>query len=182
MKTIKMNKRDQILISCFIIVYWTIVLIEVSSNCPLKHFVRQYTRGIEILLGIDQSWRMFCPNPRDYNFHPYALITFADGSTAFYEFPRPDKMNQLDALLRERLRKHFYDILPWDDYKIFRPSVARYIARSFYNPKNQPVRICLCYNDVPLGRIPKIIPRENLPVGTARKTYFIYQVSPEDFK
>src|SRR5476651_1259029 len=100
MKIAHMNKRDQILISVFIIAYFFLVLIDTASDCPLIRYVRQYTRGIEIMLGIEQSWLMFCPNPRDFNFHTYAVITFEDGSTTYYEFPRPDKMNQLTALLR----------------------------------------------------------------------------------
>ncbi len=177
-----MKKRDQILISIFIVAYFFVVGIGLISDCPLRRFIHPFTRRIELVLGIDQSWKMFCPNPRDFNFHPYAVITFQDGSTAYYEFPRPDKMNQLNALMRERLRKHFYDILPWDDFCIFRPSIARYIARCFVDPSNQPSQVSLCYNSEAIGRLPKIIPHNSLPAGTARHTFFVYQVRTEDLK
>ncbi len=182
LKIAQMNKRDQIIISAFIVAYFFLILIDTSADCPMRRYFRKSTHPIEVMLGIDQSWRMFCPNPRDFNFHPYTVITFEDGSTAYYEFPRPDQMNQLEALLRERLRKHFWDILPWDDYKVFRPTIGRYIARSFYNPNNQPVRVSFCFNRIDLGRIPKIVPRDHLSPGTSRHIYFVYQVSPEDFK
>jgi len=178
-----MSKRDQVLISIFIMSYFFVVMITLLAPCPFKGFMHRYTRGIEILCGLDQSWCMFCPNPRDFNFHTYALVTFKDGSCAYYEFPRPDKMTQLNAALRERMRKHFYDIMPWDDFSVFRPSVARYVARCFANPKNPPTQVSLCYNGDSITPISKhIIPTGTLPVGTTRKTYFVYQVSPEDFK
>ncbi len=86
-----MSIRDQIIISIFIVFYWFIVLICVAADCPFKQFMRQYTRVPEMLLSVEQSWRMFCPNPRAYSMHPYAIVTFQDGSTAYYEFPRLGK-------------------------------------------------------------------------------------------
>ena len=92
-------------------------------------------------------------------------------------------MTQLNAFFRERMRKHFYDIMPWDDFSVFRPTIARYIARCFANPYNQPSQVSLCYNGDPISLMAtKMIHRNQLPVGTNRKTYFVYQVSPEDFK
>src|ERR1700722_16260681 len=99
-----MKTRDRVVISIFIAAYLLITLIAISADCPLKNFIEPHTRKIQLFLGIDQSWRMFCPNPRGFCFHPYAVITFQDGSTAYYEFPRPDKMNQLNAFMRERER------------------------------------------------------------------------------
>jgi hypothetical protein len=178
-----MSKRDQILISIFIMAYFFIVQITLLSPCPFKGYMHRITRPVEIFLGLDQSWCMFCPNPRDFNFHTYALVTFKDGSTGYYEFPRPDHMNQLKAALRERMRKHFYDIMPWDDFSVFRPSVARYVARCFANPKNPPTQVSLCYNGESIKPLSQgIIPSNTLPAGTGRKTYFVYQVSPEDLK
>lgn len=178
-----MTKRDQVIISLFVISYFFVIGISLIANCPLRKFVHPITRNAELFFGIDQSWRMFCPNPRDFNFHPYAVITFQDGGTAYYEFPRGDKMTQLNAFFRERMRKHFYDIMPWDDFSVFRPTIARYIARCFANPYNQPSQVSLCYNGDPISLMAtKMIHRNQLPVGTNRKTYFVYQVSPEDFK
>ena len=86
-----MTKRDQVIISLFVISYFFVIGISLIANCPLRKFVHPITRNAELFFGIDQSWRMFCPNPRDFNFHPYAVITFQDGGTAYYEFPRGDK-------------------------------------------------------------------------------------------
>ncbi len=177
-----MSKRDQILISTFIIVYFFIIGIAITADCPLRQFVHQYTRGLELFFGVDQSWRMFCPNPRDFCFHPYAVITFQDGSTAYYEFPRPDKMSQFQALMRERVRKHFYDIMPWSDFSVFRPSIARYIARAYADPNNEPTQVSLCYNADDIGRLPKLIPHNHPLTGTKRNTFFVYQVRVEDIK
>jgi len=181
--SVPMSRRDQILISIFIATYFFCVGINICGNCPLKTYVRQFTQSIELFCGIEQSWNMFCPNPRDYSFHPYAIITFQDGSTALYEFPRPEKMNQLEETLRERVRKAFYDNMPWDDYSVFRPTLARHIARCFANPKNPPTQVSMCYNGDRVTLMEnKMIPYGRPMRGAERKTFFVYQVSPEDFK
>lgn len=84
---VPVSKREQILISIFIAAYFFVVLINICANCPLKSYVRKFTQTIELFTGIEQSWNMFCPNPREVSFHPYAIVTFQNGSTAYYEFP-----------------------------------------------------------------------------------------------
>ncbi len=178
-----MSKRDQFIISIFIASYFFVVIANISANCPLKTFIRKYTHHIELFLGIEQAWNMFCPNPRDYSFHPYAIITFRDGTTSYYDFPRPEKMNQLEETLRERVRKAFYDNMPWDDYSVFRPTIARHIARCFANPNNPPTEVTLCYNGDRVTLMEeKFVPYGTPMIGVNRKIYFVYQVSPEDFK
>lgn len=180
---IPMSKFDQLIISLFIASYFFIVGTSLLPNCPFKSHVHPFTKVPEFFLGIDQSWRMFCPNPRGFNLHVYAIITFKNGETAYYEFPRGDKMDQLTAALRERLRKHFYDLMPWDDFSVFRPSIARYLARCFNDPGNPPTEISLCYNKEDIKLLPaKMISREKMSPGLDRKTYFVYQVMPEDLK
>lgn len=176
-----MSVRDQIIISTFIGCYWIIVLACVMANCPFKDYIHQYLRLPELLFGIEQSWRMFCPNPRTYSLHCYAVITFKDGSTAYYEFPRLEKMNQWDAFLRERVRKHYDDIMPWDEFRMFRPLVASYIARCFSDSDNPPVQVSLCYNREFISPMPYPRPRFPLPREPERHNFYVYKVRAEDY-
>ncbi len=151
-------------------------------DCPLKLFINQFTRTPITLLGIDQCWKMFCPNPRSFNLHPYAIITFVDGATAYYEFPRMEKMSQWDALQRERLRKLFFDIMPWDDYKTLRASIARYIARCYFDPGNPPTTVSLSYNCQDIPPLEHMVQRIPPPIETVGKNFFVYKVRPGDFQ
>lgn len=91
-------------------------------------------------------------------------------------------MNQLEETLRERSRKAFYDNMPWDDYSVFRPTLARHIARCFADPKNPPTQVSLCYNGEKVTLMgEKMIPYGKMMLGTNRKTFFVYQVSSTDF-
>ena len=175
-----MSNRDQIIISAFIVFYWFMVLICVCADCPIKTFLHQYTRLPELLMGSEQSWRMFCPNPRTYSMHPYAIVTFKDGTTTYYEFPRLEKMSQWDAMLRERLRKHYDDILPWFEFRMFRPYVARYVARGVYDASNPPIQVSLCFNREQIHSQPYIKPRFPLPREHERENFYVYKVRAED--
>jgi hypothetical protein len=177
-----MSIRDQIIISIFIVFYWFIVLICVMADCPLKQAVHQYTRLPELLLGAEQSWRMFCPNPRTYSLHCYAIVTFKDGATAYYEFPRLERMSQWDAFLRERLRKHYDDIMPWFEFRMFRPFIARYIARGFFDASNPPIQVSLCFNRENIRSMPYPSPRFPSPRERVRENFYVYKVRPEDFR
>ena len=174
--------KDQVIISLFIVIYWVLVLICVMADCPLKQFVYTYTRTPEFVLSLEQSWRMFCPNPRVYSLHCYAIVTFKDGATAYYEFPRLEKMSQWDAMLRERLRKHFDDIMPWYEFRMFRPYIAQYVARGFFDPNNPPIQVSLCFNREDIPSLPDIKPRFPMPRHSQRQNYFVYKVRPEDFR
>ncbi len=176
-----MSTRDQIIISIFIVSYWFVVLICVSAECPLKTTLRTYTHPVEMLFGIEQSWRMFCPNPRAYSMHVYAIVTFQDGSTTYYELPRLEKMSQLDAFMRERIRKQFDDISPWFEFRMFRPFIARYVARGLYDPDNPPIQVSLNINREPIPLMPYHIPRFPTPRETIRENFFIYKVTARDF-
>lgn len=154
----------------------------IMADCPLKQWLNQYTRVPMMLLGVDQCWKMFCPNPRIFSLHSYAIITFVDGTTTYYEFPRLEKMSQWNAFLRERLRKYYCDTLPWDDFKMLRPSLARYIARCYYDPDNPPTTISLCYNSQDIPALPHIEPRVPPQIETVSKNFYVYKIRPGDFQ
>jgi len=176
-----MSIRDQIIISVFIVFYWFVVIVCVLADCPLKGFLHPYTRIPELLLGVEQSWRMFCPNPRTYSMHTYAIVTFKDGATAYYEFPRLEKMSQWDALLRERLRKHYDDIMPWFEFRMFRPFIAQYIASGLSDASNPPVQVSLYYNRTNIPSMPYPTPRFPTPRDHERENFYIYKVRGEDY-
>src|SRR3954469_688867 len=55
--------------------------------------------------GLWHSWDMFSPDPLSLNFNVQAFITYADGVTETWDFPRMDKMGLWEKFQKERYRK-----------------------------------------------------------------------------
>jgi hypothetical protein len=89
-------------------------------------------------------------------------------------------MNQWEASLRERLRKHYDDIMPWYEFRMFRPFIARYIACGLYDPSNPPVQVSLFYNREFIPSMPYSRPRYPTPRDSERNNFYVYKVRPED--
>jgi len=57
------------------------------------------------LTGLDQNWQMFSPNPDGIDAYMAANIVMADGKTAYYEYPRMEKLDYMTKYREERYRK-----------------------------------------------------------------------------
>src|ERR1041385_7538633 len=74
-----------------------------------QHFIK--TSPVRIYLmytGFWQYWDMFSPNPASIDFYGTATITYKDGSTKPYTFPRMYEMCIPKKYVSERYRK-FYE-------------------------------------------------------------------------
>jgi hypothetical protein len=172
----------RLLISLFILFYFTSVTIGLLPDSPLRSRVIDWSWMVDSLLGVEQNWQMFCPTVRDLNFHISAIITFADGTSTLWEFPRFDNTSFWFCFTRSRLRKQLNDNLIWDDFASFHPAIARYIARCYVDPKNQPVKVSLAYNWFKVPPIEEAPDRLHLPQHIHRYTFFVYAVRPEDLR
>lgn len=124
-------------------------------GCQLVEIDNDWRRGsIELAwpfmaaLGWYQNWSLFSPHVRHISYHETAIITFADGSTRIYEYPRMDQMSVVERFRREKLRKMFGDDMPWEGYSQFLPVFARHLARSSFTKENPPVQISYVFNVV----------------------------------
>lgn len=169
-----------VFIICFCVVVTSWLL---PAEFPKKLEITTLTYPPMVAFGWIQYWGVFAPNPRNVLYHATATITFEDGTTKLYEFPRTQMMSQWEKFCREKQRKMFSDDIPWPDYEQFRPAVARYLALSNANPNNQPVQITM---EMHQAWVPDPDPanwtyRNQLPEHTeSLSPFFVYRVAKKD--
>ncbi len=100
-------------------------------------------RPYMLAFSLFQNWAMFAPDPPKENINVDAEITFRDGETRTWTFPRMQELGWVDRYYRERYRKYAIDHLRVDSDFALRPDAARYIARLNNPPGNPPVRVTL---------------------------------------
>ncbi len=108
-----------------------------------------WVRGYVIWSGFEQSWQMFAPNPDTHDLTVVARVTFQNGQTRDWRFPRMRDMGYGARYQRERMRK-FLEIA--DYHETLWPGMARYAARACNTvPGNPPVAVTLVryLRDVP---------------------------------
>ncbi|XGC80057.1 hypothetical protein ACES2L_12040 [Bdellovibrio bacteriovorus] len=103
-----MGVFKKILISMFIALHVTVM---VTAGLPDKSAVgKRILKSIawyQIFFGLDQTWSMFAPNPSAVNSYLDATITFKDGTTEKWTFPRSSHMSSWDRFTSgERMRKY----------------------------------------------------------------------------
>jgi len=153
------------------------------DSTPRKFELTTFIYSPMIAFGWMQYWGVFAPNPRNLLYHTTATITFEDGSTKLYEFPRTQMMSQWEKFCREKQRKLFGDNIPWKEGELFRPAVARYLALSNANPANQPTLVTMEMHQAWVtDPDPKNWTyRDRLPPHTESVSpFFVYRVAKKD--
>ena len=93
--------------------------------------------------GLFQAWDMFAPDPVKLNSYVDAQVTFRDGTSRTWAFPRMDRLGLADRYFKERYRKFSTEYLRMDSFSALWPDAARYIARANFNRANPPVAVQL---------------------------------------
>lgn len=181
-RVVVFDRRQKFFSLLFIVAYFSISIIALLPESPLALRLQRLIRPVSRLLQLDQNWKLFGPDLRIINFYSEAIVTFEDGSTKLYTFPRLEKMSVAERVMRQKLCKLLQDCMPWPDFQRFSPSVARYIARSNMTPGNQPVLVSLSYNWEYVPPMKKYLKQKDLPEPSHRFTFLIYEVEPEDLK
>jgi hypothetical protein len=125
----------QVLISALIIV---LIATEIGSNLPDSSVARSVgaTSGQVVrVLGMEQAWGVFAPDPRPTSIAMEARVTFADGTHATWHMPHGDPV--VSNLRYYRWRK-WLERVRADDYKDIWDPTARWIA-SLYDDRPSPV-------------------------------------------
>lgn len=142
-KTMVKNGLKKAFINAFILLH---LLIIVIWGLPASSFRSTLARHVEkyvIWTGLWHSWDMFSPDPLSLNFNVTAEITYRDGSTKIWEFPRMEKMSIGEKFQKERFRK-WRERTRIDSYRLVWDDTARYVARlNNTNPANPPVTVVL---------------------------------------
>lgn len=172
----------KVLISSFIAIFFGSVIIWLFAEIPFQTRLAPYAHWINIADGGVQHWSLFSPQVRHIIYHETALVSFKDGSLKMYEFPRMEKLNHWEKFRHEKLRKLFGDCIPWDNYKVFLPSVSQFLALCNSNKDNQPELITMIFNS---SENPQPDPtnweyRDKLPFHTEKAISFVYTVRESD--
>ena len=138
--------------------------------------------------GFMQGWNMFSPNPDNLDVWPEAHITYADGSTKVWVYPRMVKMGYVERYKRERFRK-WVEVSTHNGTPLIWREMARYAARiNNTRPHDPPVSVALWMHDRIVPPPPQAIPPYNYepyrqadPV-THKTVPFVLTVTPEDLR
>ncbi len=169
------------------VLYWLFRDLPSKSFVPpassvLKGQLERVSMRCMIACGSVQCWSVFSPNVNHTIYHETAIITFKDGTSKIYEFPRMAKLSYYERFKHEKLRKIFGDCIPWPGYEPFLPSVSQYLALSNSNSANPPIMLFLEKNH---NENPKPDPknwnyRDKLPWHTNKTMTFVYGVRKND--
>lgn len=126
-----MERIKKLLISAFILGH---IVMMVTSGLPdrsaVGERVLQALSPYQVFFGLDQPWSMFAPNPAAINSYLTATITFKDGSTEQWTFPRASQLDSWDRFTAgERYRKFQQDnLLPMEKNELWF-DLSRYVVR-----------------------------------------------------
>jgi hypothetical protein len=129
--------------------------------------------------GLFQHWKMFS-QLRRINDYLTANVTYQDGSSKVWEFPRLEKMGYFDKLIHERWRTFANEYLRDDAQAGLWPDAARHIARLNNRSGNPPVHVALVRNwsDIP----PPDPDKSYVPGPPQQFVFFQYNVRPGDLE
>jgi hypothetical protein len=129
--------------------------------------------------GLWQIFAVFSPDPRSTNIYLSAVVTGADGSARYVEYPRQNRLDLWDRIRKERFRKFGLDNLYWDAHRVLWEDAARYVARQFRERSPVMVSLQRHWHNIPS---PEQGLGKPLPDAFETSTFFVYQVKPEDLK
>jgi hypothetical protein len=82
-----LSRRRRIIITLFVVVTVGAVLVQNMPDSVLKGGLMAATRPYLNLTGLDQTWSIFSPNPRQETAYILARVERVDGSVAFRPIP-----------------------------------------------------------------------------------------------
>lgn len=136
----------RIAISAFIVFHIAATLLWIAPNSSIKQELLPKVRNYISYVGLWQAWGMFAPNPSNLNMTLGATVTYQDGSTAEWKFPRMHELPLVERYGRERYRK-YQEYAYQDSFAPIWPSLVRYIADQMNtDPNNPPAQVVLNRN------------------------------------
>jgi hypothetical protein len=137
------------------IVLMVLVACVIGWNLPGDSSVRDDVRStiepVVHALGIDQGWAVFAPNPSKTSVVVEAEVTFADGSTALYQFPSGDAF--IGGYREYRWRKLERRFRTDNSWTSLRAPTTEWIASQFASPEHPVTEVALVRH---LARTPEL--------------------------
>lgn len=120
--------RKPIISTVILFQFTAFILYLLLPNMVMAKLTEPFQRYLAFFC-LYQGYGVFSPSPSTVNSHMVGLVSYQDGSTKLYAFPRLERISLLRKLTQERYRKFTEDNLPHPSYTNLVADVARYVAR-----------------------------------------------------
>ena len=141
------SRVGRALISLFLTITVLSLVIWNMPDSYLRATVQPFVTPYVALVGLDQSWRIFAPDPRQTSLFIHARIEYDDGSESRWELPGGDLIGPYRSY---RWRKWADQVRQDDNAEMWEPT-ARYLASLHTAGGRTPIRVTLVrtWADVP---------------------------------
>lgn len=173
------QRLRKVIISLFIIFNFTLIFLCLERNNQLAARLLKPFWNYFLFFGLEQDFSVFAPSPIQANVNFVAIVTYQDGTSKIFPFPRLNRIGLIEKLSKERWRKFLDDNLGSDRYPFLYKDIARFVARTNNLPGNPPCAVCI-YRYT--GIIPAPESKKNNPPAFVIKSLIAYDVRPEDLK
>ena len=129
------SPRGRALLSVFLVVVLASIVVVNLPASKLKSTASDATEPVIDVLGLNQNWNVFAPNPRQESLGLEARVTFADGSTATW---RPYVGGNLVGHYRDYRWGKYMENVRLDQNRKLWPGLADWVAR--HVAEGRPVR------------------------------------------
>lgn len=157
-----------------IILFVLIVMLgaNLPTSSPIKDQIERIVQPARNLVGLDQYWGVFAPDPRMESWGIRAEITYDDGAVGRWSTPQGDAF--IGAYRFYRWNKYAEQIFLEDRRHIW-PDLAIWLVRIHDRPDRHPVRIVLIRRWQALNP-----PGSEVTHGAwQEKTFYILPVTPQ---
>ena len=159
-------------ISLVLVVVLVVVIVMNGQKSTLRDEVVDATAPVINAIGLDQSWGVFAPNPRNVSLDFFARVRYEDGTTETWRLPHGGPL--LGDYWDYRWRKYLEYLVqdPWADQT--HRQFSTYIAREVHRDGRTPTRIVL------VREKRAVRPGQDPPMSDPREeAYFSFRVTSE---
>lgn len=171
----KIDRRH--MISAFILLYLYSVGLCLCHKSLWQQKLIAPVRPLVCLLSLQQNYETYAPNPWSSTMQLDADITFNDGTTAVWRYPRVEAMCGMERIIKDRYRRLLYKSLY--QRKQLWPGFSRYVARINDTSERHPVTVQLVKHTTPV-LLPAPGTHEAPQAGTTDTVLFTYAVQKQD--
>jgi hypothetical protein len=121
------------------ILFVAVVLIGANlPDAPIKERINRVVHPMRDLVGLDQYWGVFAPNPRGETWAVHARIRYGDGSVASWSPPTADAF--IGEYRSHRWVKYAENVFQMK-HQVTWPDLALWLVRTYDRPEHHPVQI-----------------------------------------
>jgi hypothetical protein len=151
------STRRRVLVSVFLVVTVAAVLVQNMPDSVIKSGLMVPARPYLNLTGLDQSWSIFSPNPRQQTVYVLARVERADGSVAVHPVPTGIGPSEYWGY---RWQKYEESLSDPSRRALWRP-YAEWVVNQDQRQGGEPVKVTLVRrvsDNLPPGRQPDALP------------------------